>query len=90
METLLGVVLGMMTGIGVASVHPLLDPGKLLALAVGALGGWIGTAWWGPMLTPHLADHSFAGAAVGGALGGAALALVGGIALAIWRRSARD
>lgn len=87
MELLLAAVLGLMTGLGVASVHPAVDAGRLIAAATGALGGWIAAAVWGDVLAASFAGHSFAGAAVAGALGGAVLALAAGVGLTLWRRS---
>ena len=89
METWLGVVLGLITGIGVTSVHPAIDPGRWIAAVAGVLGGWAGASWWGADLAAHVSGHSYAGAAIGGAIGGFALALLVGIGIGIWRRSAR-
>ncbi|WP_084099849.1 hypothetical protein [Demequina sp. NBRC 110051] len=87
METLLATALGVMTGVGVASVHPLVNPGRIIAVLAGALGGWLGSLWWTDDFAERFAGHSYAGAAVAGAIGGAGLALIVGIGLTVWRRT---
>ena len=87
METLLATVLGLMTGVGVVSVHPAIHPGRLLAVVAGVVGGWLGSLWWADDFAARFADHSYAGAAVAGAIGGGALALIVGVGIGVWRRT---
>ena len=79
MGLLIGTVLGLVLGWGVARLHPAVDGGVLVGLGAGALGGWLGALWLDDAFAGSLAGSGLAGAAAGGALCGMVLALVAGV-----------
>ncbi|MDE0572068.1 hypothetical protein ON058_01405 [Demequina sp. B12] len=85
MEDLVPWAVGLLTGTTAARVHPVVNPGWVLATIAGLLGGWIGALWWGPAFTTLLGGHALAGDIAGAAIGGMVGAALTGLALTVWR-----
>ena len=73
-------VVGAMTGFGVATTLASFQGKWWLSIPAGALGGIAGRALWAGSLASSLQDSSVAGTAVSAAIGGAVLSLVATIA----------
>lgn len=76
----LAMVVGAMTGFGIAAAHVAFQGKWWLSIPTGALGGLAGSALWSDSLAPSLQDSTAAGIAVSAAIGGAGLSLVTAIA----------
>lgn len=85
MEELVPWAVGILTGSTAARVHPYVNPGWILAAVLGALGGWLGRAWWGDAFTGWLWDHEVAGTIASAAVGGIVLVVVAGACFTLWR-----
>jgi ABC-type uncharacterized transport system permease subunit len=72
----LPMVVGAMTGFGIAKAHASLQGKWWLSIPTGALGGLAGSTLWSDSLASSLQDSTTAGIAVSAAIGGAALSLV--------------
>jgi hypothetical protein len=72
----LPMVVGAMTGFGIAIAHASFQGKWWLSIPAGALGGLAGNALWADSLASSLQDSTLAGIAVSAAIGGAALSLV--------------
>lgn len=79
MELYLPMVVGAMTGFGIAIAHASFQGKWWLSIPTGALGGLAGSALWADSLAASLQDSTSAGIAVSAAIGGAALSLVAAI-----------
>lgn len=79
-------VVGAFTGVCASRTHPSVNPGVLLSLAAGAIGGLAGAAMLGGAFSGLLYDASLAGATAGAAIGGIVAAVTAGIA---WQRLRR-
>lgn len=79
MESYLPMVVGAMTGFGIATAHAWFQGKWWLSIPAGALGGLAGSALWAESLASSLQDSTAAGIAVSAAIGGAALSLVAAI-----------
>ena len=79
MELYLAIIVGAMTGFGVAKTHASLRGRWWLSIPAGALGGIAGRALWAAPFADSLEDSTVAGTAVAAAIGGAALSLVAAV-----------
>lgn len=86
MEWLFLLAVGTFTGVCASRTHPNVNPGVLLALGAGALGGLAGAPLLGATFAGMLYDSTLAGATAAAALGGIAMALAAGIAMRQLRR----
>ena len=94
MNLYLPLVVGAMTGFGIAVAHSSFQGKWWVSIPAGALGGLAGKALWADSLASSLQDSTAAGIAVAAAIGGAALSLIATIArrivVARMRRAPRD
>lgn len=91
MEFYLAIVVGAMTGFGVAAFFASIQGRWWLSIPAGALGGLLGRDLWAGTLASSLQDSTVAGTAVAAAIGGAALGLVAAIGrrlLVAWMQTA--
>ncbi|NYI40030.1 hypothetical protein [Demequina lutea] len=76
MDLYLPMVVGAMTGFGIAIAHASFQGKWWLSIPSGALGGLAGSVLWAGSLASSLQNSTMAGIAVSAAIGGAALSLV--------------
>jgi len=85
-DMILVALLGAIVGLGAGRAHPATNPGILLSLVSGALGGWLSAIILGPALAPTLGESALAGATAASVMGAVVLTLIVG---AVWNRLRR-
>ncbi|PKQ27199.1 MAG: hypothetical protein CVT64_01795 [Actinobacteria bacterium HGW-Actinobacteria-4] len=86
MEWLWLVSVGAFTGICASRTHPSVNPGVLLSLAAGALGGLLLAPLLGTTFAGLLYGATLAGATAGAAIGGIVAVVAAGVARRRLRR----
>jgi uncharacterized membrane protein YeaQ/YmgE (transglycosylase-associated protein family) len=85
-EWLMMAVAGAFTGVCASRIHPRVNPGTLLSIVAGALGGLVGAPILGGSFSSLLYDTVAAGATAGAALGGIFAVATAGIVKHVLRR----